>query len=187
MPGLVQVAAAPSKDLAAKLEGRPDAASASSPDESPLIEEWFVVNQVVTLEVNFREKSVQGESLISILCINPDNPPEEVALDARQCEIDLDQITVHGKRVNASYLDPYEFLDIPRQWDLTPNNYPVWKHRMKHLLPRRRRDLPILEREKYGCTPASGSLRVALPAAGLHPGPEEHQAQDTGAHIDRAT
>ncbi|EFW99627.1 transcription initiation factor tfiid subunit tsm1 [Grosmannia clavigera kw1407] len=154
MPGILE------KDLRDGLV--PDDAQAAAPEAEQPIEEFVVVNQEIFIEVNFREQSVQGESRITIYLINPDDPPDEVALDARQCEIDTAKIRVNGKNVRATYRDPYEALDVPPSWDLAAVNFPVLKNRMKHLLPRRRRDLPVEKREQIGCSPADRSLRVAL-------------------------
>ncbi|OAA63751.1 transcription initiation factor tfiid subunit tsm1 [Niveomyces insectorum RCEF 264] len=145
---------------------QPEAGSAVPPtikdEQEQPIQEFVVVNQELFLDINFREQSIEGESRITIYLINPDDPPDEVALDARQCDIDTARIRVNGKRVKATYRDPYETLDLPSAWDLTPSNFPVLKSRMKRLLPRRRRDLPVENREQVGCNPADGSLRVAL-------------------------
>ncbi|KAL1892662.1 Transcription initiation factor TFIID subunit 2 [Sporothrix stenoceras] len=134
----------------------------TSDDNLPPLEEFVVVNQEVSIDINFREQSVQGESRITIYLTNPDDPPDEVAFDARQCEIDTTQIHVNGKSVRATYRDPYESLDLPPSWDLTSSNFPVLKSRMRSLLPKRRRDLPVEKREQVGCNPADRSLRVRL-------------------------
>ncbi|CAK7224231.1 Transcription initiation factor TFIID subunit 2 [Sporothrix bragantina] len=154
--------------------------SATSEAPLPPVEEFVVVNQEVSIDINFREQSVQGESRITIYLTNPDDPPDEVALDARQCEIDTTQIRVNGKPVRATYRDPYESLDLPPSWDLTPSNFPVLKSRMRNLLPRRRRDLPVEKREQVGCNPADRSLRVRLR-------PEPPKPAKTGAIADSIT
>lgn len=156
MPGILQ------NDLPNGTAPGPGDAPVAIPEPEQPIEEFVVVNQEVFIEVNFREQSIQGESRITIYLTNPDDPPDEVAFDARQCEIDTAHIRVNGKNVRATYRDPYETLDVPASWYLSPNNYPVLKSRMKHLLPRRRRDLPVEKREQVGCSPADRSLRVAL-------------------------
>src|SRR3569833_2745750 len=161
MPGVVPPGW-PLKEMApGKLESQP-AGQAAPPIEDAPVEPFVVVFLEVTLDISFSEKSIQGESKISIYCINAEDPPQTVSLDARKCEIDVAKVTVNGKRVNVAYRDPYESLEIPRQWDLTPSNWVVWKNRMKGLATRRRRDLPVEDREKTGCSPASGSLRVSL-------------------------
>ncbi|CAK7229490.1 Transcription initiation factor TFIID subunit 2 [Sporothrix curviconia] len=159
MPGILQ----PDSNNGALPNGDPPLGDgASEEDKLPPVEEFVVVNQEVSIDINFREQSVQGESRITIYLTNPDDPPDEVALDARQCEIDTTQIRVNGKPVRATYRDPYESLDLPSAWDLTPSNFPVLKSRMRNLLPRRRRDLPVEKREQVGCNPADRSLRVCL-------------------------
>ncbi|CAK7269128.1 Transcription initiation factor TFIID subunit 2 [Sporothrix epigloea] len=143
--------------------GDPFLADGETEDERfPPVEEFVVVNQEVFIDINFREQSVQGESRIAIYLTNPEHPPDEVALDARQCQIDTGQIRVNGKPVRATYRDPYESLDLPTAWDLAPSNFPILKSRMRNLLPRRRRDLPVEKREQVGCDPADRSLRVRL-------------------------
>ncbi|CAK7201317.1 Transcription initiation factor TFIID subunit 2 [Sporothrix eucalyptigena] len=159
MPGILQS----DSSNGALPGGDPSLADGASEEEQlPPVEEFVVVNQEVSIDINFREQSVHGESRITIYLTNPDDPPDEVALDARQCEIDTTQIRVNGKPVRATYRDPYESLDLPPAWDLTPSNFPVLKSRMRNLLPRRRRDLPVEKREQVGCNPADRSLRVAL-------------------------
>ncbi len=159
MPGILQTDGLNGSPL---LGADPSGAGESLDESLPPVEEFVVVNQEVSIEINFREQSVQGESRITIYLINPDDPPDEVAFDARQCEIDTSQIRVNGKPVRATYRDPYDALDIPPSWDLSPSNFPVLKSRMRNLLPRRRRDLPVEKREQVGCSPADRSLRIAL-------------------------
>ncbi|EPE10295.1 tata-binding protein associated factor taf2 [Ophiostoma piceae UAMH 11346] len=170
MPGILQPnGVLPTTDA-------PGDGSEANQDSLPPIEEFVVVNQEVSIEVNFRDQSVQGESRITIYLTNPSDPPDEVALDARQSEIDTSKIRVNGKAVRATYRDPYEALDLPPSWDLTASNFPVLKSRMRNLLPRRRRDLPCEKREQTGCNPADRSLRIALrpqPPTPLASGPAD--------------
>ncbi|CAK7564405.1 MAG: Transcription initiation factor TFIID subunit 2 [Sporothrix epigloea] len=153
---------------------------ATEEEKFPPVEEFVVVNQEVFIDISFREQSIRGESRIAIYLTNPEHPPDEVALDARQCQIDTGQIRVNGKPVRATYRDPYESLDLPSTWDLTPSNFPVLKNRMRNLLPRRRRDLPVEKREQVGCNPADRSLRVRLR-------PEPPKPANTGASANSIT
>ena len=170
MPGILQP-----NGVLSTADTPEDGSDANQDGLSP-IEEFVVVNQEVSIEVNFRDQSVQGESRITIYLTNPSHPPDEVALDARQSEIDTSNIRVNGKAVRATYRDPYEALDLPPSWDLTASNFPVLKSRMRNLLPRRRRDLPCEKREQTGCNPADRSLRIALrpqPPVPPAPGPAD--------------
>lgn len=175
MPGILQ------SNGALSISDSSTDGSDSNDDSLPPIEEFVVVNQEVSIEVNFRDQSVQGESRITIYLTNPSDPPDEVALDARQCEIDTSKIRVNGKAVHATYQDPYEALDLPPSWDLTAANFPVLKNRMRKLLPKRRRDLPCEKREQTGCNPADRSLRVGLRPKPPPPPPASRNAAKAGS------
>ncbi|KAK3941521.1 hypothetical protein QBC46DRAFT_458223 [Diplogelasinospora grovesii] len=125
-------------------------------------EPFVILKQEVELEVNFREKSISGVSTIWLFQMVPDL--DEISLDARQCEIDLDNITVDGVKTTASFSDPYDLLAAPRQWQLGATQHHVMSNRMWPLTPDRRPDVPISEREKQGlgCVPADRALKVSL-------------------------
>ena len=91
---------------------------------------------------------------------------DEISIDARQCEIDTSKITVKGKNVEATYRDAYESLNIPSNWDMTPQNYPVWKNRVKNLVSRDLPDTPAMN--GTGCTPCDGNLRIDLNRRGAY-------------------
>ena len=153
MPGVLQPEAA-TGDVALKHEPPPTV-------EVP-IEDYIVLNHEVSIEVDIRNKSIRGESRIDIVCLNEATLPDEIALDARQCIIDVAEVRLNGEPASVRYSDPYDALDIPESWDLTMSNHPVLVNRMKDLMPQRRRDLPITSRLNTGCIPVDGRLRISL-------------------------
>jgi hypothetical protein len=170
MPGLLQDHAS-GKDAFLKADDKQDARLEESFPEQGQVQEYLVMNQEVTIDVDFSTQSIQGESRISIYCLN-NPPPEEVLLDARQCNINIPDVTVNGRRAMVYHHDPYKDLDTPMNWDVYLSNYPILQNRMKELMPRLRRDLPLGNREATGCLPVDGWLRVSL-----RPGPQENANQ----------
>ncbi|KAK0731481.1 hypothetical protein B0H67DRAFT_479369 [Lasiosphaeris hirsuta] len=142
-----------------------EAAAAEAAAISPyqgVCEPFTIIQQEVELEVNFREKSINGVSTLLIFPMVSDL--EEIMLDARQCDIDVGEIRVNGVKTTASYSDPYDLMQAPRQWQLgAPQNH-VMRSRMRPLTPDRRPDVPINERDKQGlgCVPADRALKVSL-------------------------
>ncbi|KAM7219190.1 hypothetical protein V8F06_005487 [Rhypophila decipiens] len=134
-------------------------------------EPFIVIRQEVDLEVDFQNKSIKGTSTIHLF-LNHDKI-DEVLFDARQCNIDLDNVTVDGVRTRATYSDPYGALDAPDHWQIGAAQHHVMKKRMQHLTPLERPDVPIVKRVPHllGCVPADGSLVVSL-----NP-PEEFKAE----------
>lgn len=146
--------------------------------EPPEVRKWrescepfTVLRQEVDLEVDFQNKSIKGTSTIHLF-MNHDNI-DEVSLDARQCNIDINNVTVDGIRTRAVFSDPYDSLDTPERWQIGATQHHVMKRRMKHLTPLERPDVPIDKRVPHllGCVPADGSLKVSL-----NP-PEEFKAE----------
>lgn len=129
--------------------------------EEVIYEPYTVVEQRVHLDFNFQAKQVQGTTMIKIFHTGGDEP-EFVNIDARQCEIDLDSITVNYQKVKARYRDPYEFMDTPKGFDWNVQQHHLRTKRMKRLQPNMRGDLPMTGRETKGCQPANGALRVWL-------------------------
>lgn len=129
--------------------------------EEVIYEPYTVVEQRVHLDFNFQAKQVQGTTMIKIFHTGGDEP-EFVNIDARQCEIDLDSITVNYQKVRARYRDPYEFMDTPKGFDWNVQQHHLRTKRMKRLQPNMRGDLPMTGRETKGCQPANGALRVWL-------------------------
>jgi len=125
-------------------------------------ESFAVIKQDVEIEINFREKSISGYSHIHIFPFFDDL--EEIALDARQCEIDVDNITVDGLKTSASFQDPYDLMNIPKQWQVGAGQHHIVRNRMKPLMPEKRPEIPIhlRESEALGCVPADRSIKVSL-------------------------
>ncbi|KAJ4296050.1 Transcription initiation factor TFIID subunit 2 [Collariella sp. IMI 366227] len=142
--------------------GEPAVAS----DLPPGAESFVIIKQDVELEVNFREKSISGVSTIHLFTINPDL--DEIYLDARQCEIDVDNITVDGLRTSASFSDPYDLAVTPRQWQIGAAQHHVVKKRMAPLKPAKRPEVPNKDREMLPCcVPADRALKVSLRPNGM--------------------
>lgn len=143
------------------------------PIEDAPIHEYFVIKQDVTLDVNFRERRIDGTTDIFVVVFN--DKIDEVALDAAHCEVDTKHITVtelrevHGeitegqkRRVTAEYNDPYERFEIPKGWNWTAEHHDLRRIRARNLFHSRRADVPAEAREVAGCTPAYGSLKINL-------------------------
>lgn len=136
-----------------------------TPEVQAACEPFLVVGQEVEIDINFREKSISGISTLLIFPLVDDL--EEISIDARQCHVDTEHIYVDGMRAKAWYKDPYKLLDISDQWQLGAAQHQVMKQRMAPLLPERRPDVPVSQREKLieqslGCAPHEGSLRISL-------------------------
>lgn len=134
---------------------------AAAAREEVVYEPYTVVEQRVHLDFNFQAKQVQGMTMIKIFHTGGDEP-EFVNIDARQCEVDLDSITVNYQKVKARYRDPYEFMDTPKGFDWNVQQHHLRTKRMKRLQPNMLGDLPMTGRETKGCQPANGALRVWL-------------------------
>lgn len=129
--------------------------------EEVTYEPYTILEQHVQLDLNFRAKQVHGTTYIRIFKITNDDL-EYINLDARQCEIDLDKITVNNQKVKATYRDPYEFLDTPKGYTWNAHQHHLRTNRIKPLQSKMRGDLPMTGRETKGCQPANGALRVWL-------------------------
>lgn len=129
------------------------------------LEKFTLVKQEVDITVDFWEKSIRGVSEITVV---PLDELSVISVDSRQCEIDLDGVTVDGQRARATYDDPYELMDIPPEYKWTARQHHYLKHRMRRLFPalQRRRDLPVTDPENKdiaGCQLADASLRIVIP------------------------
>ncbi|KAL2146855.1 hypothetical protein VTI28DRAFT_1958 [Corynascus sepedonium] len=135
--------------------------------ELPVGAEPFVIlKQDVELEVNFRERSICGVSTIHLFTINPDL--DEVWLDARQCEIDVKNVTVDGFKTTAAFSDPYDLARTPRLWQIGATQHHIVKRRMAPLRPARRPEVPNKDRETLPCcVPADRALKVSLRPDGM--------------------
>ncbi|KAK4464169.1 hypothetical protein QBC42DRAFT_221275 [Cladorrhinum samala] len=137
-----------------------------SSDLPPGAEPYVVLKQDIAIEVNFQEKSVSGVATIHLFLINPD--VEEVMLDARQCEIDVKNVTVDGFKTTASFSDPYDLMEVPRQWQIGAQQHHVMSRRMKPLRPLRRPEVSNIARETQPCcVPTDRALRVRLRPDGM--------------------
>jgi transcription initiation factor TFIID subunit 2 len=137
-----------------------------SRDQPP--QPYMILEQSVELEVHFREKRLSGRVEVWLHTLDK---VEEIALDARQSIIDLENITVEGfrgnasqgaKKVPASYTDKYSLLRLPTNWSITAEHHDIRRIRMQPIVQSRARDLPANSRDGYGCTPVDGSLKIKL-------------------------
>jgi transcription initiation factor TFIID subunit 2 len=141
------------------------------PLEDAPLGKYYVTRQEVELEVNFCDKSIIGRTQISI-CTLADSKLSEVSVDARQCEIDVENITVEQLReaipigpphkALASYNDPYRLMDYPESYRWNASHHDLRRIRMRPLTNLRRTDLPAEARDLSGCTPVDGSLKIKL-------------------------
>jgi transcription initiation factor TFIID subunit 2 len=136
-----------------------------TPEYQAACASFVVVDQDVELEINFRDRSIAGTS--NLLVFPLIDGLQEITIDARQFHIDTKNILVDGRRTVATYRDPYDLLDIPAEWTLGATQHHVAKSRMRSLLPERRPDVPIGQREELtnhalGCVPADGSLKISV-------------------------
>ncbi|KAK8075207.1 Transcription initiation factor TFIID subunit 2 [Apiospora hydei] len=138
-------------------------ASGELPIEDTPVHPYSVFREQVWLDFDLREKAVKGRADIFISVT--DDSLDEIFIDARQCSIDLEKITVSGCPAKAVYKDPYAAADTPAGYEWGAQQWPIRKHRMRSLLHRRRRELSATDHEKdNSCTPLDGSLRVTLPS-----------------------
>ncbi|KAF6832482.1 hypothetical protein CPLU01_06165 [Colletotrichum plurivorum] len=162
--------------------------ASDSEDDLPPIKDqppypYFVIRQDVELELNFRSKRIAGKTHITLAVVGS-TQVDELAIDARQSEIDLKNITVQilkdlqpvgePKKVSASYTDPYKLLDYPKYYNWNAEHHDLRKVRMRPLMHTRHSDVPAENRESVGCTPVDGALRVdlrSLRKAREEPGP----------------
>ncbi|KAI8955530.1 hypothetical protein F4801DRAFT_270291 [Xylaria longipes] len=124
---------------------------------------YVVFKQHVELEIDLRNKRVRGRSHILVVPIEPDT--SEVYIDARQCEIDVKNITVSNCPAKASYEDPCDKLATPDGYQWSAPQWPLRKRRMERLLHHRRKEVPVMAHDLACCQPLDGSLRVTLPSA----------------------
>ncbi len=82
------------------------------PEDLAACQRFAVVNQEIELDINFRDKSITGTAIFYIYPMVDEL--DEVAIDARQCDIDVDNVTVDGYRTKVTFSDPYDRLVVPR-------------------------------------------------------------------------
>ncbi|KAI2614859.1 hypothetical protein GGR54DRAFT_320969 [Hypoxylon sp. NC1633] len=155
MPGVVEPEPGPA----------PASADETPPSEIPVDDTppraYVVFNQNVDIDIDFAEKRVQGRSDILIV---PIVDVSEVFIDARQCDIDVSQITVSNCEVEASYQDPCELMRTPPHFQWGASQWAIRKHRMQALLHHKRKEVSALDHDLKCCTPLNGSIRVKLPS-----------------------
>ncbi|KAJ9152049.1 hypothetical protein NKR23_g2573 [Pleurostoma richardsiae] len=142
-------------------EADPAATGGSSTEDEVDYEPFVVLDQSVELEINFREKMMQGKTTLKIF-LNAVDDVDSIYLDARQAHIDVDNVTVNGKKVKATYNDPYKFMDTPKGYEWDAKQHHLRLDRMRSLMPKKRTELPMIGRESKGCMPADRSLRIWL-------------------------
>ncbi|KAI1400616.1 hypothetical protein F4819DRAFT_497222 [Hypoxylon fuscum] len=148
------------------MESESAAAAADTPPvEVPLDDTpprpFVVFGQTVDMEIDFAEKRVHGRSDILIV---PTTDVSEVYIDARQCEIDVAQITVSNCEMEATYQDPCEWIQTPENYRWSAPQWGIRKHRMKPLLHHRRNEVSALDHDLKCCTPLNGSIKIKLPS-----------------------
>lgn len=132
---------------------------------------YFLIRQEVELEINFLEKSVKGRSDIIVHPLEPYGL-NEIAIDARQCDIDTEGVTIQRIRnglpagppvkTPATYKDPHELLKNPNVYRWNAEHASIRRIRVRSLAQTRESDLPAEDRKFMGCTPVEGSLRVKV-------------------------
>ncbi|KAH7239080.1 hypothetical protein BKA59DRAFT_269340 [Fusarium tricinctum] len=150
-----------------------DANDASNFVEDEPVLDFFVLKQEVNLEINFRDKRIDGTTDIFIATFN--DKIEDVSLDAADCDIDTDNIYVSELRENngdiveslkrktdATYNDPYGKLSYPASWSLRADHHDIRRKRAQSIFRSRKTDVPAENRAFEGCTPVYRSLKVNL-------------------------
>jgi transcription initiation factor TFIID subunit 2 len=143
------------------------------PIEDQPILEYFIIKQEVNLEVNFRDKRIDGSTDIFVVTFS--DKVEEVLLDAAHCEIDTKNITITDLRevngdviegqprtATAEYEDPYKKLSRPHGWNWRAEHHDLRRIRARSIFHSRKTDVPAENREFEGSTPVYGSLKVNL-------------------------
>ncbi|KAI5467595.1 hypothetical protein BGZ63DRAFT_346670 [Mariannaea sp. PMI_226] len=143
------------------------------PIEDQPVLEYFIIKQEVNLEVNFRDKRIEGTTDVIVATFN--DKIEEISLDAANCEIDTDNVFVtelrevngeivegQKRKTTATYSDPYEKLSHPKGWAWRAEHHDLRRLRARSVFHSRKSDVPAENREFEGCTPVFGSLKINL-------------------------
>ncbi|KAL5612280.1 hypothetical protein BROUX41_000180 [Berkeleyomyces rouxiae] len=126
--------------------------------------------QEVRIDVDFRNRQISGVSEIWFTTFDSNNLPD-IRIDARQCDIDLENVTIEllrdGQRhspvrVPATYSDPYALLDYPDTYNWDASNHDVRKLRMLPLIETRNYDCPAENRDLTEYRPLDGALTVKI-------------------------
>lgn len=139
--------------------------------------DFYVMKQEVSLDVNFRDKCIEGTTDIYIATSK--EKVEEVSLDAADCDIDTENVTIsdlreaHGeiiegqaRKTAVEYEDPYSKLEHPKGWNWTAEHHNERRKRARVLFHSRKNDVSIDKKEAAGSTPAFGCLRISLRGRG---------------------
>ncbi|OTA92393.1 hypothetical protein M434DRAFT_396482 [Hypoxylon sp. CO27-5] len=150
------------------VEQEPTATGDSPPVELPVDDApprpYVVFNQNVHIEIDFAQRRVHGRCDILIVPTSEITDVREVVIDARHCDIDVSQITVSNCEAEASFQDPCERVETPKQYRWSAPQWGIRKHRMEPLLHHRRKEVSALDHDFKCCTPLNGSLKVKLPS-----------------------
>ncbi|OTA64225.1 hypothetical protein K449DRAFT_328323 [Hypoxylon sp. EC38] len=150
------------------VEQEPTATGDPPPVELPVDDApprpYVVFNQNVHIEIDFAQRRVHGRCDILIVPTSEITDVREVVIDARHCDIDVSQITVSNCEAEASFQDPCERVETPKQYRWSAPQWGIRKHRMEPLLHHRRKEVSALDHDFKCCTPLNGSLKVKLPS-----------------------
>lgn len=135
--------------------------------------EFFVIKQEVNLEVNFRDKRIEGTTHVVLATFS--EKIEDITLDAADCEIDTENVYVseirevngeiiegQRRKTTATYSDPYDKLSHPKGWNWRAEHHDLRRMRARSVFHSRKTDVPAENREFEGCTPVYGSLKINL-------------------------
>lgn len=150
-------------DPAVAQEAEVEAPAAPEPpvDDTPP-RPYSVFHEHVALDISLREKTIKGHVDIFI---STQEALSEVFIDARQCDIDVKNITISYCPANATYNDPYAKVDTPEAYEWYASQWAIRKHRMRPLMHRRRNQeaTAIEHEENLNCHPVDESIKVTIP------------------------
>lgn len=123
---------------------------------------YTVFHEHVALEIDLHRKSIEGHVDIFI---SSKEVLKEVFIDARQCNIDVRNITVDYAHAPATYDDPYEKVDTPENYLWTAGQWPLRKQRMQPLMHRHRKNesSAIQYEDELNCHTLDGSVKITIP------------------------
>lgn len=137
------------------------------------VQEFFVIKQEVNLDVNFREKRIDGTTDLYVVIFS--DKIENICVDCAHCDVDTENVfvtemrevkgeVVEGQKRKAAaiYIDPYRKLSQPENWNLRAEHHDIRRIRTRTVFHNRRTDVPVENREIEGCTPVYGSLKISL-------------------------
>lgn len=124
---------------------------------------YTVFHEHVALDLDLRDKSIAGHVDIFI---SSKEALKEVFIDARQCRIDMSNITVSYAKAEAEYRDPYEAVDTPKAYQWAAGQWPSRKQRMQPLMHRHRKNesSAMQHEEQLNCHTLDGSVRITIPS-----------------------